>query len=54
MFSRDVVESLNAFLTDFLLTATYRGGGKGTPEGQLIELLFQAMSRGFLYKVMPR
>ena len=54
MFSGDVVESLNAFLQDIFLTATSRGGGKGTPEEQLIELLFQAMSRGFLYKEMPR
>ena len=54
MFSGDVVESLNAFLEEFSLTATSRGGGKGTPEEQLIELLFQAMSRGFLYKEMPR
>ena len=54
MFSGDVVESLNAFLKDIFLTATSRGGGKGTPEEQLIELLFQAMSRGFLYKEMPR
>ena len=53
MFSGDVVESLNAFLRDIFLTATARGGGKGTPEEQLIELLFQAMSRGFLYKEMP-
>ena len=50
MFSGDVMESLNAFLKDIFLTATSRGGGKGTPEEQLIELLFQAMSRGFLYK----
>ena len=34
--------------------STSRGWGKGTPEEQLIELLFQAMSRGFLYKEMPR
>ena len=54
MFSGDVVESLNAFLKDTFLTATSRGGGKGTPEEQLIELLFQAMSRGLLYKEMPR
>ena len=54
MFSGDVVESLNAFLKDIFLTATSRGGGKGTPEKQLIELLFQTMSRGFLYKEMPR
>ena len=54
MFSGDVVESLNAFLKDIFLTATSRGGGKGTPEEQLIELLFQAMSCGFLYKEMPR
>ena len=54
MFSGDVVESLNAFLKDIFLTATSRGGGKGTPEEQLIELLFQAMSRGLLYKEMPR
>ena len=53
-FSGDVVESLNAFLKDLFLTATSRGGGKGTLEEQLIELLFQAMSRGFLYKEMPR
>ena len=45
MFSRDVVESL---------TVTSRGGGKGTPEEQIIELLLQGMSRGFLYKEMPR
>ena len=54
MFSGDVVESLIAFLKDIFLTATSRGGGKGTPEEQLIELLFQAMSRGLLYKEMPR
>ena len=54
MFSGDVVESLNAFLKDIFLTATSRGGGKGTPEEQLIELLFGAMSGGFLYKEMPR
>ena len=54
MFSGDVVESLNAFLKDIFVTATSRGGGKGTPEEQLIELLFQAMSPGFLYKEMPR
>ena len=48
MFSGDVVESLNAFLEDISLSATSRGGGRGTPEEQLIELLFQAMSRGFL------
>ena len=54
MFSGDGVESLNAFLKDMFLTATSRAGGKGTPEEQLIELLFQAMSRGFLYKKMPR
>ena len=52
MFSGDVVESLNALLKDIFLTATSRGGGKGTPGEQLIELLFQAMSRGFLYKEM--
>ena len=51
---QDVVESLNAFLKDIFLSATSRGGGKGTPEEQLIELLFQAMSRRFLYKEMPR
>ena len=54
MFSGDVMESLNASLKDIFLTATSRGGGRGTPEGHLIELLFQAMSRGFLYKEMPR
>ena len=54
MFSGDVVESLNAFLKNIFLTATSRGGGKGTPEEQLIEFLFQAMSRGFLDKEMPR
>ena len=54
MFPGDVVESLDAFLKDIFLTATSRGGEKGTPEEQLIELLFQAMSRGFLYKEMPR
>ena len=54
MFLGDVVESLNAFLKDIFLTATSRGGGKGTSEEQLIELLFQAMSPGFLYKEMPR
>ena len=54
LFSEDVVESLNAFLEDILLTATSRGGGKGTPEEELIELLFQAMTCGFLYKEMPR
>ena len=54
MFSGDVVESLIAFLKDIFLTATSRGGGKGTPEEQLIELLFQAMSPGLLYKEMPR
>ena len=54
MFAGDVVESLNAFLKDIVLTATSRGGGQGTPEEQLIEFLFQAMSRGFLYKEMPR
>ena len=48
------MECLNAFLQDIFLTATSRGGGKGTPEEQPIELLFQAMSRGFLYKEMPR
>ena len=53
MFSGDVLESLNAILKDISLTATSRGGEKGTPEEQLIELLFQAMSRGFLYKEMP-
>ena len=53
MFLGDVVESLNAFLKDMFLTATSRGGRKGTQEEQLIELLFQAMSRGFLYKEMP-
>ena len=42
------------FLKDSFWTATSRGGGKGTPEEQLIELLFQAMSRGFLYKEMQR
>ena len=46
--SGDVVESLNGILKDILLTAPSRGGGKGTPEEQLIELLFQAMSCGFL------
>ena len=54
MFSGDVVESLNAFLKDIFLPATSRGGGKGTPKEQLIELLFQAMSCGFLYKEKPR
>ena len=54
MFSGDAVESLNGFLKYIFLTATSRGGGKGTPEEQLIELLFQAMSRGFLYKEVPR
>ena len=54
MFSGDVVESLNAFLKDICLTATSRGGRKGTPEEQHIVLLFRAMSRGFLYKEMPR
>ena len=54
MFSGVVVESLNAFLKDIFLTATSRGGGKGTPEEQFIELLLQAMSRHFLYKEMPR
>ena len=54
MFSGNVVESLNAFLKYIFLTATSPGGGKGTWEKQLIELLFQAMSRGFLYKEMPR
>ena len=54
MFSGDVVESLNAFLKNIFFTATSRGGGKGTPEEQLIELLFPAMSRGFLYKEIPR
>ena len=48
------MESLNAFLKEILLAVTSRGGGKGTPEGQVIELLFQAISRGLLYKEMPR
>ena len=54
MFSGDVMESLDAILKDTFLTATSWGGGKGTPEEQRIELLFQAMSRAFLYKEMPR
>ena len=53
-FFGDVVESLNAFLKDIFLTAASRGVGKGTLEEQLIELLFQAMSGGSLYKKMPR
>ena len=48
MFSGDVVDSLKASLKDISLTVTSRAGGKGTSEEQLIELLFQAMSRGFL------
>ena len=36
------------------MTAKSRGGGKGTPEEQLIDLLFKAMSCGFLYKELPR
>ena len=54
IFSGDVVEFLNAFLKNISLTATSQAGGKGTPDEQLIELLFQAMSRGFLYKEFPR
>ena len=47
------MESLNAFFRDIFFTSTSRGGGKGTPEEQLIELLLEALSRGFLYKEMP-
>ena len=54
MFSGDVVESLNALLKDSFLTATSRGGRKGTPEERLIELPFHAMSCGFLHNEMPR
>ena len=54
MFLGYVVEFLNAFLKEMFLTTTSWGRGKGTPEEQLIYLLFQAVSRGFLYKEMPR
>ena len=54
MFSGDVVESMNAILKDFFLTATARGGGGGgTSTERDARLLMQAMRRAFLHKKLP-